>query len=151
MVVDIFSDMKKPITILSPYKTANSILFVMTGIYKKELNLDDCLIMNERGQLIESISSNIFVVKNDCLFTPPIEQGCVAGVMRKNILKIAKQMGIPTETNIAITEKNLPAADEVFLTNAIHGIQWVVGFRQRRFYNKTTRLIADELNKLAFS
>ena len=39
-------------------------------------------------------------------------------------------------------------ADELFLTNAIKGIEWVVAYREKRYFNKTTKEILDELNKL---
>jgi branched-subunit amino acid aminotransferase/4-amino-4-deoxychorismate lyase len=150
LVVDVYRDMRKQANVLSPYKTTNSLLFVMAGLYKKAENLDECLILNDNNHVIESISSNVFIVKDNVLLTPPIEQGCVAGVMRESILSLAKKEGINVETNISINESNLPVADEIFLTNAVRGIQWVVGYKQTRYYNKMARHLAEELNKTTF-
>jgi len=96
---------------------------------------------------VETISSNIFLYKNHNLYTPSIDEGCMEGVMRKQIIKIAKEMNINVFEGI-INGSMLLQADEMFLTNAISGIKWVVSYRQKRYFNKATKEILERLNQL---
>jgi branched-subunit amino acid aminotransferase/4-amino-4-deoxychorismate lyase len=150
LTVEIFRDISKPIEILSPYKTANSLLYVMAGIYSYDNGFDDVFILNEKGNIIESSHSNLFFVKNNSIYTPPIEQGCIAGVMRDFIFNITKQTALQINDKTTISENILLDADEIFLTNAIEGIRWVGAFRNRRYFSKTAQLLCAELNKKLF-
>ncbi len=148
LLIDIYPDTAKPVNRLSPLKSSNSLLFVLAGIFCKERKLDDCLIINEAGNFAEASSSNIFLVKGRELQTPSLDQGCVEGVMRSVILDIAHREGLPTrEKKIDIAD--ILQADELFLTNSIKGIAWVLGFRQKRFYHKTAHWLNGKLNQYA--
>ncbi len=148
--VDIYSDIKKQLNKLSNIKTCNSLLYVMAGLAKQSMSLDDCLLVNEQGNICEAISSNIFVVKNGTLFTPPLSEGCIAGIMRKRILQLAQQHKILYFEN-PITINTLMNGDEVFLTNSIMGIQWVGQFKHKYYTNQTALQLNDKLNQLALS
>lgn len=150
LLIDIYNEQLKPINLLSSIKTTNSLFFVLAGIYKQANNLDECLLLNTRGNIVEGISSNIFIVKNDKLFTPALSEGCLPGVMRQNIIELAQSKGINIEYTKPIKIEDVEKADEIFLTNAIKGIQWVVGFKQRRFYNHTSKRIMKMLNNQQF-
>lgn len=150
LIVDVCNRLKKPINILSPYKTINSLLYVLAGIYASENGLSEALIVNENGQIIESQSSNLFVIKNNELLTPPVEQGCVDGVMRSVVIEIARKTGMYIDEKQSFTEELLLSADEIFLTNAVTGIRWVVAFRSRRYFNQTIKLLVDQLNEHLF-
>jgi branched-chain amino acid aminotransferase len=143
--IDIYSDLKRHRNILSQIKTTNNIPNVLTGIYKNEKGLDDCIVLNDQGRIVEALSSNIFLYKNNNLYTPSIEEGCMDGVMRKQILKIAKEMNINVFEGM-LNGSMLLQADEMFLTNAISGIQWVVSYREKRYFNKAAKLILEKLN-----
>lgn len=148
LVVDIYSDIKKSRNSLSPYKTGSSLFYVMAGIYKTKNNLDDCILVNDKGNVIEGISSNIFAVKNGVLYTPPVEDACVDGVMRKVIIEIAR------ENKIAVYEIGLAFnvmlnADEAFFTDAVNGIRWIGAYKAKRYFNNTSRLLVEKLNQKA--
>ena len=87
--VDLFTEFKKAQNALSSIKSANSAIYVMAGINKTHNKLDECLLLNDKHHIIEGISSNIFAVKNGVLYTPPVSDGCVDGVMRRKIIEIA--------------------------------------------------------------
>lgn len=146
--VDIYTEIKKQINKISNIKTGNALLYVMAGITKTSLKLDDCLLVNDNGNIIESISSNIFVVKNSTLYTSPITDGCIDGVMRKQILDIAAQNKILTFEQ-TLTVHTLTNGDEVFLTNAIKGIQWVGQFKNKFYTNQKSVFFTEKLNELA--
>jgi len=97
-------------------------------------------------QIVEAISSNIFAVKNGVLYTPPIADGCVEGVMRKRIIEIAQTNKIAVYEN-SIMQNVLLGSDELFLTNSINGIKWVVAYKQKRYFNTTSKKIIELLNK----
>ncbi len=80
---------------LSNYKTSNALLYVMAGLYQKQHRLDEAIILNQNGFLCESTSSNLFVVYQNQIYTPALSEGCVAGVMRSVVLKLAKMYNLP--------------------------------------------------------
>jgi len=147
LIMDIFADLPKPTNYLSNIKTCNSLVYVMAWLYKTQNNLDDVFLLNQHGFLCEAGSSNIFIWYRKHLYTPALSEGCVEGVMRQVIIKIAKQNNIPV-TEAQISPDILYEADEVFLTNAGRGIQSVMGFGVRRYFNELSKLLMDELNKL---
>jgi branched-chain amino acid aminotransferase len=143
--VDIYTDLKKQKNYLSNYKTKNGLIYVMGAITAKEKHLDDLLITNDKGGILESTNSNLFVVSNGVLYTPGLDEGCLAGTMRMQVINLAIQHNIKVyECNIL--PQNLLAADEIFLTNAIRGIQWVGGYRTKRYFNTVARRIQSYLN-----
>lgn len=145
--VDIYTDMRKQINKLSNIKSTNALFYVMAGLAKQSMNLDECLLINENSNICESISSNVFVVKNGTLFTPPLNDGCVAGIMRKHVLNLAHQHKILYFEN-HITMNTLMNGDELFLTNSIKGIQWVGQFKHKYYTNKSAQFFIDKLNEL---
>lgn len=147
LIVDIYDEVPKPINVLSNLKTSNSLVFVLAGVFKNQHSLDEVLIINQNGFLCEAMSSNVFVVFNSQIYTPALTEGCIAGVMRHVVMKLAK------ENNLVITEAQInPAileqAEEVFLTNAAKGIQWVMGYNNKRYFNEMSRFLLDKLNKI---
>ncbi len=144
--VDIYLGHKKPKESLSNFKTKNGLIYVLASIAAKEKGLDDFLLMNTDGGILESTSSNLFVVSNGVLYTPGLEEGCLAGTMRMQIINLALKEGIKVyECNIL--PQNLLVADEIFLTNAINGIKWVSGYRTKRYFNNTSRKLIALLNE----
>lgn len=147
LIMDVYEDIPKAINILSNFKTCNALLYVMAGIYKEQNKLDEAFILNQNGFLCESVSANVFVVYQQKLYTPALSEGCIAGVMRKVIMDIAKSNNIEmieAQINPAI----LKEADEVFLTNASRGIQWVMGINRKRYFNEMSRFLMEKLNQL---
>jgi branched-subunit amino acid aminotransferase/4-amino-4-deoxychorismate lyase len=145
--VDIYADIKKSINKLSNIKTGNALMYVMAGIAKQSMKLDECLLVNENGSICESISSNIFIVKNGTIYTTPLSEGCVAGVMRKQIMSLASEYKILTFES-PITTYTLLNGDEVFLTNSINGVQWVGQFKEKFYTNKMAQFFTEKLNGL---
>ncbi len=146
LIVDVFTDLPKPSNYLSNIKTCNSLIYVMAGIHKSQNNLDDVFLLNQAGFLCEASSSNVFIWYQNHLYTPALSEGCVEGVMRQVIIGIAKKNNIPV-TEAQINPEILYEADEVFLTNASKGIQSVMGYGIRRYFNKVSKVFMDELNK----
>ncbi|MDG1427375.1 MAG: aminotransferase class IV [Crocinitomicaceae bacterium] len=143
--IDIYMEHKKDKSSLSNFKTKNGLLYVLAAIAAKEKGLDDYLIANFQGGILESTNSNLFVVSNGVLYTPGLEEGCLAGTMRMQIINLAIKNGIKVyECNIL--PQNLLVADEIFLTNAISGITWASGYRTKRYFNTISRRMIGLLN-----
>jgi branched-chain amino acid aminotransferase len=149
-VIDIYDGLHKPVNSLSALKTTNSLIFVLAGIFRKENNLDECLIFNQYGRICESISSNVFIAKDNKIITAPLSEGCIEGTMRHIVIELAREIGYTVEER-GILEKNLIEADEVFLTNAIQGVKWVSAYRERRYFNFISRKLITALNQMTFS
>lgn len=98
------------------FKGPNALLYVMAGLEKKEKGFDDILLLNRQQQVSELISSNIFWLKNDVLFTPAIDTGCVQGIVRQNILRWCAIAGIKTK-EVYFDVASLLKADTVFACN----------------------------------
>ena len=145
--IDLFMDLKKTKTSLSNFKTKNGLIYIIAAITAKEKGLDDYLISNNTGGVLEGTSANLFVVSNGVLYTPGLEEGCLAGTMRMQVINLALENGIKVyECNIL--PQNLLVADEIFLTNAINGVVWVSGYRTKRYFNNTARKLVNLLNEV---
>ncbi|MCF6240203.1 MAG: aminotransferase class IV [Bacteroidales bacterium] len=150
-IIDIFDEIPKPVNILSGIKSTSSLLYVLAGVYRKENKLDECLLINELGNIVEGMSSNIFLIKEGNIYTPPLRSGCLNGIMRKKVINLAKSEGFTVFDEVPIKLPDIMAADELFFTNAINGIRWVMGFKQRRYFNKITKLLSRKLNEKVFA
>ncbi len=150
-MIDIYPDMPKPTNSLSSLKSTSALFYVMAGIFKAEKGLDDCLLLNDKGHLVESISSNLFLIKNSTIYTPSLTEGCLPGIMRQVIISLMPVAGFDFNEEAPLGINDLLHADEVFLTNAINGIRWVGAFQQKRYYHEISMSILQKVNQLAFS
>ncbi|WP_231491556.1 aminotransferase class IV [Pedobacter sp. Leaf170] len=147
LIIDVFDEMTKPINRLSNFKTSNALLYVMAGIFKSQNRLDEAMILNQNGFLCESISANVFVVYNKQIYTPALTEGCVGGVMRSAIMEIAKMNDMEL-IEAQISPEILNEAEEVFITNATQGIQWVMGYGRKRYFNEVSKFLIEKLNSI---
>lgn len=146
IIVDVYDEIAKPINKLSNYKTTNSLPFVMAAIYQKQHQLDEVLLLNQNGFLCESTSSNLFVVYQNQIYTPALSEGCVGGVMRNVVMQLAKKHQLPL-IEAQINPQILNEAEEVFLTNAVSGVRWVMGYGRKRYFNEVARMFSGWLNQ----
>jgi branched-chain amino acid aminotransferase len=148
MIADVYREMTKSKNVLSQFKTANALVSVMAGLYKLQNNLGECLIINTDGKIIEAISSNLFWFRNDVLYTPSVSSGCVDGVMKNVVVELAQKINLKVLETQGVDEHVLMTSDEIFVTNSIQGIQWIVGMGDKRYYNKKARQLMLGLNSL---
>jgi branched-chain amino acid aminotransferase len=78
---------------------------------------DDALLLNERGELAECTSANVFVVRGGGVLTPPLSSGCLPGVTREVLFEIASSAGIQLQEQ-TLTPDDLSQADEVFISSS---------------------------------
>lgn len=120
--VCVYNDLKKEPNILSPFKTNNSLLYIMASIYANENGYDDAIITNNNDNLVEATSSNLFIRINHDIITPPISEGPVDGIMRNQIIKQIKKSRIYSITEQPLKFDMLSSLDEMFISNSIHGL-----------------------------
>ncbi|WP_069660509.1 aminotransferase class IV [Arcticibacter eurypsychrophilus] len=148
LIAKVYEEITKPINILSNLKSCNSLIYVMAGIFRKRNSLDEVFILNDKGFLCEGMSSNLFIVYEKKLYTPSLEEGCIAGVMRSVVIALAQENNIPV-IEAQINPDILNEAEEVFVTNATNGIQWIMGFNNKRYFNKLSNQLLGYLNAMS--
>jgi branched-chain amino acid aminotransferase len=148
ITLGLYTEYKKQVHVLSSLKSANALLFVMAGIFNKQNNFDDCIILNENGHVIETIASNIFVLIDGKVHTPPISDGCLPGVMREAVIKLIGSDNV--ETGNSFDLQLIEEADEIFLSNAVSGLTSVRGYMQRRYFAAYSKDLAQKLNEEYF-
>ena len=146
LVIDIFKDYKLGLNSLNNIKTSNKIVNVLSSFYNEDRNIDDCLFVNEKNNIVESSSGNLFILLENKLITPPLHSGCINGVMRKFLLNKKNINGFKIiEDNISLSD--LFNAEEIFFTNVISCISWVKKFRNKEYSNVLSKKIIDLINR----
>ncbi len=146
LMVDIWPEMRKPLNELARHKTLNCQYYVLAALWSQQRGLDDCLLQNDRGNIIESSTGNLFIVSNGVLYTPSLTDGCVGGVMRAQVINLALANGIKVY-ECSLNPQNLLSADELFITNAVKGIQWASTYRTKRYLHKLSATLVELLVK----
>ncbi len=143
LIVGLYADHFKAASSLANLKSSNALIFVLAGLFRKEAGLDEVIILNQDGLVCEAMSSNVFVYYRGTLYTPALSEGCVDGVMRRAVIEMASKLELPL-VEARIDPALLLEADEIFLTNALKGIQWVMGYQNKRYFNR----IAKDLQRV---
>jgi branched-chain amino acid aminotransferase len=146
--VDLYKDFFVSKQLLSTLKTTNKMLHVTGSIFAKENDFQNCLLLNEEKNVVEALYGNIFMFSNNNLITPPVSDGCLNGIMRKQILAIANKMETITVLEQSISPFDLQKADELFITNSIVGIQPITKYRKKEFVTNLSKEILIKLNEL---
>jgi len=142
-VIDLFKDYYVYSGMLSTLKTNNKVLNVVASIYADENELDNCILLNEKKQLVEALNANIFLVKGNVIMTPPLSEGCLKGIVRKNIIRMLNNESGYTIHETEISPFELQKVDEVFLTNTIIGVQPVTKYRKKTY----DTIVASDMQK----
>src|SRR3970040_2019161 len=90
--VDLYKDFYVTKQLLSSIKTANKLINITGSIYADDNGLDNCILLNDSKNVVEALQGNIFMLLGNRLITPPVSEGCLNGVMRKQVLGLAKKM-----------------------------------------------------------
>lgn len=144
--VDLFKDFYVSPSLLSTLKTNNKAINVVGSVFAKENNLQNCLLLNTNKQIVEALNGNIFVIKNNLIKTPPLTDGCLKGIMRKQIIDIINQVSDYEIIEESVSPFELQKADELWITNVIVGIQPITKYRKKTYTNKIAQSILQKLN-----
>jgi branched-chain amino acid aminotransferase len=145
--VDLFKDHFVAPGLLSSLKSNNRILNVIASIYSEENDLDNCLLLNTNKAVIEALNGNLFLVIGNTIKTPPLNDGCIKGILRKQIIDLVKSHPDLKLIEASVSSFELQKADELFITNVIIGIQPITQYRKKRFETTTSTDLLDRLNE----
>lgn len=145
-VVDLYKDFYVNKGLLSTLKTNNKIVNVLGSIYAKENELDNCLLVNDDKNVIEALNGNIFLIKGNVIKTPPISDGCLKGILRKQLMEIIEKTETYELLEASISPFEIQKADEFFITNVIKGIQPISKYRKKLFGTQITKDLLGKLN-----
>lgn len=144
--IELYKDFHVSKQLLSTLKTNNKLLQVLGTIYAKENGYDNCLLLNEDKNIVEALQNNIFMKMGNVISTPPIAEGCINGIMRKQVLAILSKMEGYQVKEAVISPFDLQKADELFLTNVISGIQPITKYRKKIYTLDFSKIVLEQLN-----
>lgn len=148
LIIDVYPEARKVCDKFSNIKSNNFLPYVMAALHAKNSKVNDCLLLNNFERIADSTIANIFIIKDGIIYTPPLSEGCVAGVIRRLVIeKFSPQFTI-IEKQLSI--EDLQNGDEVFLTNSIKGIRWVKQFRDKQYNNLSVKKIHEYLIKTIY-
>lgn len=106
---------------LTGYKTTSYGENVVALAEAKRAGAHEAIFPNTQGNLCEGTGSNIFVVYDGRLITPPLSAGCLAGVTRAVVIELCEKIGIEV-AEIDTPIQQLPEAEEAFLTGTLREV-----------------------------
>ena len=146
--VELFTDFYITKQLLSSIKTTNKIINVTASIFANENGFDNCLLLNDAKNVVEALQGNIFMLSGSTLITPPISEGCLNGVMRKQIINLAQKLENIEVVEAVISPFDLQKADELFITNVIKGVQPITKYRKKDYSTEVAFQLVQKLNEL---
>jgi len=144
LVLGIYEAVKKSCDILSNIKHNNYLPYVLAALTSKNEKWNDAIVLNAHGRICDTTIANVFIIKDNIVYTPSLNEGCVAGIMRKIVIKGIQNAGwLLVEKEL--TKDDLFAADEVFLTNSMYNIRWVQRIADVNYHNNNTQKIFADI------
>jgi len=146
--VDLYKDFFIPKQLLSTIKTTNKMINITGSIFAQENDLQNCLLLNNEKNVVEALNGNLFMLLGNKLLTPPIEDGCLNGILRKQLLAVAKKIEGLDVVEASISPFDLQKADELFITNIVVGIQPITQYRKKTYTTELAKELLQKLNEL---
>lgn len=146
--VELYKDFYVTKHLLSTIKTTNKMINVTGSIFANENDYDNCILLNDDKNVVEVLNGNIFMKVGNIIYTPPISDGCLNGIMRKQIIALIKKMEGYECIEKSISPFDLQKSDELFLTNVITGIQPITKYRKKEYGIAFSKMLIEKLNEL---
>lgn len=147
--VELYKDFYKNSSMISNLDTNNKVLNVVGAIYANENDYQDCLLLNERKQVVESLNGNVFLVHDKIIKTPPLTDGCLNGILRRKLMDIISKSDEFQLLEESISPFELQKADEMFIVDNIFGIIPITKYRKKNFSNSVSKSLIGKLNAAA--
>ena len=123
-----FSDASTPTQAKMGGNYLNSILATQDA---KNRGFDEAILLDKNGYVSEAPGENIFIIKNNTLFTPPLSSSALDGITRRSILTFSKDLGLKTKIK-NITKEELKSANEVFLSGTAAEITPIIQIDKKK-------------------
>ncbi|MBM7614942.1 aminotransferase class IV [Alkaliphilus hydrothermalis] len=145
-----FTDIKRnPSSPLTYIKSNNYLDNLLARKEAVGRGYDEVVFENHHGHLCEGAISNLFFVKDGIIHTPHEDCGLLMGIMRTQVMELAKELEIPLEMG-KYTRKELLVADEIFMTNSLMEVMPVVRLEVRSLdisNSEITRKVMEAIKK----
>lgn len=126
---------------------ANSILAKVDAL---DSGYDEAILLNLDGKIAEGPGENVFIIKGDRLFTPPISSGALSGITRDSVIRIAHDEGIDFEER-DLAPEDLYSADEAFFTGTAAEVTPIREVDGHRIGNGKRGPITEKLQQIYFN
>jgi len=140
-------------SLLARHKSANYLLPRLSYMEARAKGVDEALVLNNRGYIAEASRSNIFLIKDNILFTPALSCGCLDGITRRLVLRLAKKYNFSCcEGNFTL--QDLFDSDAAFLANSLIGIMPLGRLDRKRVTkpgDKTTDFFRQRYQKMLYA
>lgn len=146
--VDLYKDFYITKQLLSTIKTTNKMINITGSIFADENDLQNCLLLNNEKNVVEALNGNLFMLIGNLLITPSVEDGCLNGIMRKQVLQVARKIEDVEVLEQPISPFDLQKADELFITNVITGIQPISKYRKKEYKSDLSKVLLEKINDL---
>lgn len=146
--VELYKDFYVSKHLLSTLKTTNKMINVTGSIFAKENDYHNCVLLNDEKNVVEALNGNIFMKMGDVIVTPPISDGCLNGIMRRQLIALINKMEGLQCVEKSISPFDLQKSDELFISNVIKGIQPITKYRKKEFGIEFSVLLNEKLNGL---
>lgn len=146
--VELYKDFYISKHLLSTLKTTNKMINVTGSIFAKENDYHNCILLNDDKNVVEALNGNVFMKIGNSIVTPPISDGCLNGIMRKQLIALINKMEGFECVEKSISPFDLQKSDELFITNVISGIQPITKYRKKEFGTDFSNQLNDKLNEL---
>ena len=144
--VELFKDHYVNADLLSTINTAQRTIHILGSIYAKENGYTSCLLLNNKKNVVQGIDGNLFVIKDNYIKTPSLEEGCIRGILRKQLADIVSITDGWIYEEAPISPFELQKADELFLADVTYGIQPITKYRKKHFTTEITAQLLQKLN-----
>ena len=124
-----------PYSAFSFFKGPYALHYVQASREKKRLGWEEGILLDTRGHVSEALVANIFWLKDQVLYTPALETGCIAGIMRLNVLRACQMLRLEVREGF-FKEPDLMAADLVFTSN-VTGLRAIGAIGDTGFANSS--------------
>lgn len=129
-------------TEFTPYKIGGNFrTHTLAGIYKKQLGVDAMILLNASNRVCEAETSNVYMLKDKVVYTPPVSDGCVSGISRSLMPVFAENLGLGFEEK-GIYPEEFKSAEEIFISNAVQGVQSIKVLDRKPYFTFVGRRFA---------
>ena len=129
--------------------SGNYLSGTLVAIEAKENGYDECICLDSKGMVSEGAGENIFMGKNNQIFTPPLSSSILDGITRDSVIKIAQSQGYEV-TEREIAREELYLADELFFSGTAVEITPIRSVDRINIGNGSRGLITQEIQKVFF-
>jgi branched-chain amino acid aminotransferase len=128
----VFKEFTKAPGVLAGLKGPHSFLYVQAERFALESDAHESLVVTPDNRLLEGGKSNLFLLFGTELVTAPLSAGCIRGILREQVIRLAAEAGLTVREEVC-SPFEIQRADEVWLTNAVVGLQTLSHYKQTDF------------------